>query len=154
MARSCLVWASQGQSGCICHNSGGDVIEYAPTGDTYVGMLGPYSATPYEQCCINNGVGANCASGIAGPIGPSVGLQGVGGKGPSRPRQPLTGEPTAFAKASGFKRARRGGTGQSVTWRKQSGSSEGGLFGLSTTQLLIAGAVGVGAYLILKKRKK
>jgi len=47
-----------------------------------------------------------------------------------------------------------GGTGQAVTWRKQSGASEGGLFGLSTNQLLIAGAVGVGAYLILKKRKK
>lgn len=44
-------------------------------------------------------------------------------------------------------------TGQPVKWRKQSGETEGGLFGLTTTQLLIAGAVGVGAYLLIKKKK-
>ena len=86
-------------------------------------------------------------------IGPSGGGTG-GGTTPVRPKPTLTGEPVKWRRASGFKRARRGGTGQAVTWRKQSGASEGGLFGLSTTQLLIAGAVGVGAYLILKKRKK
>ena len=78
----------------------------------------------------------------------------TGGSTPVRPKPTLTGQPAKFRRASGFKRARRGGTGQAVTWRKQSGESEGGLFGLSTAQLLIAGAVGVGAYLILKKRKK
>ena len=154
MARSCAVWASTSGTPCICYNDSGNIIQYPPTGDYYAAQLGPLSPSPYQQCCTANGIGANCAQGIAQPLGPSVALQGVGGKGPSRPRRPLTGEPTAFAKASGFKRARRGGTGQSVTWRKQSGASEGGLFGLSTTQLLIAGAVGVGAYLILKKRKK
>ena len=45
-------------------------------------------------------------------------------------------------------------TGQPVTWRKQSGSTdEGTILGLTTTQLLIAGAVGVGAYLLIKKKK-
>lgn len=78
----------------------------------------------------------------------------TGGSTSVKPKPTLTGAPVKWRRASGFKRARRGGTGQSVTWRKQSGASEGGLFGLSTTQLLIAGAVGVGAYLILKKRKK
>jgi len=79
----------------------------------------------------------------------------IDGSGGGRPTRPNLTQMGAFSKATGgFKRARRGGTGQAVTWRKQSGASEGGLFGLSTTQLLIAGAVGVGAYLILKKRKK
>lgn len=45
-------------------------------------------------------------------------------------------------------------TGQAVSWRKQSGSTdEGTILGLTTTQLLIAGAVGVGAYLLMKKKK-
>lgn len=45
-------------------------------------------------------------------------------------------------------------TGQPVQWRKQSGTTdEGTILGLTTTQLLIAGAVGVGAYLLIKKKK-
>ncbi len=129
MARNCF-----GNVSCYCANAAGETIGYNPTADSFQSPAGPYSPTPYHQCCIANGVGAGCAS--MGPqSNPMSALQGVG---PVRPVRPI--KPTL--------------TGQSVNWRKQSGESEGGLFGLSTTQLLIAGAVGVGAYLILKKRKK
>jgi len=99
-----------------------------------------------EKCCENE-LPNPIPEGIVSAGGSTGGTIG-------RPKPTLTGQPVNWRKASGFKRARRGGTGQAVSWRKQSGASEGGLFGLSTTQLLIAGAVGVGAYLILKKRKK
>lgn len=112
MARSCLVWASQGD-GCTCRNSLGNVIEYQPTGSSYTtNHWGGHSV--YRQCCINEGVGAGCASGSSKPVL----------------------------------------TGQSVKWRRQSGETEEGtILGLTTTQLLIAGAVGVGAYLLMKKKK-
>lgn len=46
-------------------------------------------------------------------------------------------------------------TGQTAKFANQSGSdSSDKILGLTATQLLIAGAVGVGAYLILKKKKK
>ena len=132
MARSCLSWTSNNDP-CTCADADGNTIGYNPTSESY--STNHYSgASIYTQCCIMNGVGEGCASTFVQE--PMVGLQSAMGSGTIvRPTKPTL-------------------TGQPVTWRKQSGASEGGLFGLSTTQLLIAGAVGVGAYLILKKRKK
>ena len=133
MARSCSVWASQGD-GCTCHNSAGNVIEYNPTADVYSSTHPTQSI--YTQCCISGGVGGGCAAGIAsGGSTMAMGLQPAMGSGTIvRPTKPTL-------------------TGQPVKWRKQSGDSGGKFLGLSTTQLLIAGAVGVGAYLLMKKKK-
>jgi len=55
-----------------------------------------------------------------------------------------TGEPTSF------KRRQKGGTGQPALWKNIGG---GKVLGLTTQQALIAVAVGVAAYFIIKKVK-
>lgn len=88
------------------------------------GCGGTYNCT---TCCMNN---ENCEGGSIAPN--------------------LT-SPVITKRTGGIQR-----TGQPVSWRKQSGtstSSDGKLLGLTTAQLLIAGAVGVGAYLLIKKKK-
>ena len=65
------------------------------------------------------------------------------------------GRPTAgglnMRKATGtsFQRPRKGGTGEHVAWRNQSGT----ILGYTTQQVLIAVGVGVAAYFLYKKFK-
>ena len=53
------------------------------------------------------------------------------------------------ATGSSFKRRLKGGTGQPVQWRNAGGQ----IFGLTTQQALVAVAVGVAAYFIIKRVK-
>ena len=131
--RSCLLWTSNNDP-CTCANADGVTIGYNPTADSYL-TSGYNVGSPYHQCCIANGVGAGCAYTFSQE--PMMGLQPAMGSGTIvRPTKPTL-------------------TGQPVKWRRQSGSTdEGTILGLSTTQLLIVGAVGVGAYLLMKKKKK
>jgi hypothetical protein len=53
------------------------------------------------------------------------------------------------ATGTSFQRRRKGGTGQPVQWRNAGGQ----IFGLTTQQALVAVAVGVAAYFIIKRVK-
>lgn len=66
---------------------------------------------------------------------------------------PTSATRNATGGAVSFRKDRIGGTGQPVTWRKQSGDSGGKILGLTTQQALIAVGVGVAAYFIIKKVK-
>ena len=57
----------------------------------------------------------------------------------------------SMRKATGtsFKRPRKGGTGQHVAWKNQSGT----ILGYTPMQVIIAVGVGVGAYFLYKKYK-
>ena len=53
------------------------------------------------------------------------------------------------ATGTSFQRRRKGGTGQPVNWKNQSGT----ILGYTTQQVLIAVGVGVAAYFLYKKIK-
>ena len=53
------------------------------------------------------------------------------------------------ATGTSFQRPRKGGTGEHVAWRNQSGT----ILGYTTQQVLIAVGVGVAAYFLYKKLK-